>query len=243
MPHLGDILKAYRVENDLTQPQMAVLLDIGYRTYQDIEKTGAVKKAGVLVKIQEKTGIDAQLIALDDDRDRKLKQSAHEIYLKSRMDIKNSSGPILVPLVPVAAQAGYAKNFFDMTYIEKLDTYPILPGVDPHGAIWRYFRVQGSSMEDTLKQDQFILTSQVNKEDWRNIETSYIYVIITGEGVVIKRLYKVKGADYWAAVSDNPDEKKYPQFRVYVRDVKELWKFRRKVDWDAPSPRRVEIKV
>jgi len=156
---------------------------------------------------------------------------------------KNNSGPYMVPLVPVAAQAGYAKNCYDLAYIEKLETYPILPGVDPHGASWRYFQVQGDSMLDTLKPDQFILTSQVIKEDWRNVEHRDVYVIITHEGVIVKRLYKVKGKDYWAAVSDNPDENQYPQFRIYVKDVHELWKFRRKVDWDAPAPRKVEIKV
>lgn len=162
-------------------------------------------------------------------------------YREKLRDLKNSTSPFLVPLVPVAAQAGYAKNFYDMAYIEKLDTYPIVPGIDHHGASWRYFQVKGKSMEETFKEGQFLLASQVLKEDWRNIENFYVYVIVTDEGVVIKRLAKVKGKDYWAAISDNDVE--FSQFKLPVSDVKELWKYRRHIEWDASPPKKFEIKV
>lgn len=156
-------------------------------------------------------------------------------------DKKNTTHPFLVPLVPVKAQAGYAKNLYDMAYIEKLDTYPIVPGIDHHGAIWRYFQVSGKSMEDTFKEGQFLLTSQVLKEDWKNIENFYVYVIVTNEGVMIKRIAKVKGKDYWAAISDNDAE--FQQFKLPVSEVKELWKYRRHIEWDASPPKKFEIKV
>ena len=44
MEDLTKILKKYRVANSLKQDAMAIILKIGYRTYQDIEKTGKVKK-------------------------------------------------------------------------------------------------------------------------------------------------------------------------------------------------------
>lgn len=162
-------------------------------------------------------------------------------FHKERLAKKNSSGPYMVPLVPIAAQAGYAKNFYDMAYIEKLETYPILPGIDPHGAIWRYFQVKGKSMEETFREGQFLLASQIVKEDWRNIENFYVYVVVTNEGLMIKRLAKVKGKDYWAAISDNESE--FEQFKIPVIDVKELWKYRRHIEWDASPPKKFEVKV
>lgn len=259
-----DIIKNARDKKGLTQQQVADFLGIGLRSYQHFEagRFPAFKTAPIIalekhlgIKIYDKIYGDKKVSheTATDEPDAQFnipkgitfietKDGANE-YLRKRRELKNHSGPYMVPLVPVAAQAGYAKNFYDMAYIEKLESYPILPGVDPHGASWRYFQVKGRSMEDTLMEDQFILTSQVIKEDWRNIEHTYIYVIVTDEGVVVKRLYKVKGKDYWAAISDNPDEATYPQFRIYVNDVKELWKFRRKVDWYAPAPRKVEVKV
>lgn len=56
-----------------------------------------------------------------------------------------------------------------------------------------------------------------------------------------KRLAKVKGKDYWAAISDNDQE--FKQFKLPVADVKELWKYRRHVDWDAGPKKKFEITV
>lgn len=162
-------------------------------------------------------------------------------YLKKRLAQKNNSGPYMVPLVPVKAQAGYSKGYNNTDFLNKLDYYPILPGIDPHGAAWRYFEMQGESMEETFKDGQYLLTSQVIQEDWRNIDNYYVYVIITDEKVMVKRLAKVKGKDYWAAISDN--EEKFPQFKLPVNQVCELWKYRRHIDWDASPKKKFEIKV
>lgn len=44
--HLGTKLKLYRKEKNLDQFQMADILKISHRKYQDIEKTGIILKAG-----------------------------------------------------------------------------------------------------------------------------------------------------------------------------------------------------
>lgn len=51
--HLGEKLKIYRRSKDLDQPEMADLVGVGYRTYQEIERTGIVTKAKVHEKIRE----------------------------------------------------------------------------------------------------------------------------------------------------------------------------------------------
>ena len=168
-------------------------------------------------------------------------QAGAKDYLARRQHLKNNGGTFMVPLVPISAQAGYSKSFTDPVYISDLKTYAILPGIDPHGAAWRYFEVEGDSMEDTFKEGQYLLASQVIKEDWRNIENFYVYVIITDDKVMVKRLAKVKGKDYWACISDN--DEKYPQFRLYVSEVKELWKYRRHVDWNAAPKKKFVVNV
>lgn len=63
--HLGDKLKLYRRGKDLDQFQMAEILQISHRKYQDIEKTGVVQKVGDYQKIKnilgEPTQINAQI--------------------------------------------------------------------------------------------------------------------------------------------------------------------------------------
>lgn len=61
-----------------------------------------------------------------------------EPYLKRRQAQKNHSGPFMVPLVPVTAQAGYSQAYNNTDFINQLEYYPIVPGIDPHGAISRH---------------------------------------------------------------------------------------------------------
>lgn len=87
MSHLGDKLKAYRVGKDWSQSQMATHIEVGFRTYQDMEKTGIVKKADVLERITKKTKIDTQFFANDENnqilpkQDGSGKLSDHEKYV------------------------------------------------------------------------------------------------------------------------------------------------------------------
>lgn len=66
-------------------------------------------------------------------------QAGANDYLSRRQHLKNNGGAFMVPLVPVAAQAGYSKSYTNPVFINQLETYAILPGIDPHGAAWRYF--------------------------------------------------------------------------------------------------------
>lgn len=159
-----DIIKNARDKKGLTQQQVADFLGIGLRSYQHFEagRFPAFKTAPIIalekhlgIKIYDKIYGDKKVSheTATDEPDAQFnipkgitfietKDGANE-YLRKRRELKNHSGPYMVPLVPVAAQASYAKNFYDMAYIEKLESYPILPGVDPHGASCRYFQVKG----------------------------------------------------------------------------------------------------
>lgn len=60
MPHLGEKLKDHRLAKEFNQAQMAEYLGVSFRSYQDIEKTGVVKKSEVLASILKKTGLNTQ---------------------------------------------------------------------------------------------------------------------------------------------------------------------------------------
>ncbi|MFL5809127.1 MAG: helix-turn-helix domain-containing protein, partial [Flavisolibacter sp.] len=77
------------------------------------------------------------------------KKSTTPYYLQ-RLEQKNESVEHLVPLVGIKAQAGYIKGYEQVDYMEALEQYSLPPGVNPTGAIWRYFEVDGDSMEPTL---------------------------------------------------------------------------------------------
>lgn len=63
MPHLGEKLKLVRLAKDMNQTQMAEFLGVSFRSYQDIEKTGKIKKSEIKDSILKRTGIDTQIAA------------------------------------------------------------------------------------------------------------------------------------------------------------------------------------
>lgn len=146
-------------------------------------------------------------------------------YLEKRRAMKGISDPVLVPLVPVKAQAGYARSFSNSEYIERLDLYPILPGIDPRGAVWRYFEVEGDSMEPKLFETDLVLVSMVPYEDWKEIKDGGIYVVVTEDDVLIKKVV-LKSESSWILESLNKRHKQKP---INPTDIKELWFYRRRI--------------
>ncbi len=161
-----------------------------------------------------------------------------ETYLQTRRGIKQKDGPHMVPLVPVDAQAGYSKSYNNTDFLNKLEYYPIVPGVDPHGAIWRYFQVKGDSMLDFLHDGDYVLASQQPKEDWPDLKDYLVYVIVTEDLVTIKHVVKRK--DQLILIPRNEKQK---QIAVNVAEIKEIWKYRRHIGWNASSPKKLEIKI
>lgn len=155
MAHLGEKLRDFKNAKGWTQQQMAEFLEVGYRTYQDIEKSGIIKKADVLTRILEKTQVP-----LDDfTRDTKKPARVNDDYLGMRRSAKAISLPYLVPMVPFKAQAGYVRAFDQVEFLDTLEKYALPPGVDPRGAEWRYFEVEGDSMEPTFHSGDIVLST------------------------------------------------------------------------------------
>lgn len=151
---------------------------------------------------------------------------------------KNTSLPFLVPLVGIKAQAGYVKGFEQVDYMETLEHYSLPPGVNPIGAVWRYFEVDGESMEPTFYSGDVVLATMVPHVDWQDIKDFNVYVILTHDQLLIKRLYK-KSATEWVLISDNEDVA--PQVLLSIENVKQLWLFRRQIRSKVPQPREVKI--
>lgn len=66
--HLGDKLKIYRNGKDLDQFQMAELVKVSHRKYQQIEKTGIVQKVGDLKVIKDILGESTQISAHEENK-------------------------------------------------------------------------------------------------------------------------------------------------------------------------------
>lgn len=169
-----------------------------------------------------------------------LDKKASKSYLQQRQEHKNEDVPFMVPLVGIKAQAGYVKGFEQVDYIETLDQYSLPPGVNPTGAIWRYFEIDGDSMEPSLSQGDVVLATMVPAVDWHDIKNFHIYVILTADQLLIKRIYR-KSDNEWVLISDN--EEGYPQVLLPVENVKQIWQFRRHIRAKVPQPKEFKIAI
>ena len=151
---------------------------------------------------------------------------------------KTQSNPYLVPFVDIPAQAGYTKAYSNIDYITTLKHYPILPDVDPAGASWRYFQVEGDSMEPEIRGGDTILASLVLKEDWPDVKDYYTHVVVTDEDLLIKDVLKENNKS-WILLSQNSSVK--PK-RVKLEDIKQVWILRRHIRNRVNKSRMYDLK-
>lgn len=166
------------------------------------------------------------------------KSSSKESFQAQRLLQKNTHQQLMVPLVAIKAQAGYIRGFEEADYAHGLDQYSLPPGVNPTGAVWRYFEVDGESMEPTLYAGDVVLATLVYAEDWNDTRNFCVYIILTEGQLLIKRLYN-KSSTEWVLISDN--EEAAPQVVVSKEKVKELWLLRRHIRNRVPAPREFRI--
>lgn len=249
MFHLPTNIKKIRNIYGKTQPEFATMLGVttamqksyeGRKAKPDvvyIEKLADL--AGVTVK--EVTGTELSVSKLAEKVENKVEKEQPKSFVEQRRTQKaNNINPIMVPLVPVKAQAGYVKSYDQSTYIDTLEKYALPPGVNPHGAVWRYWEIEGSSMEPAFFGGDVILTSQVHQMDWENLKNFYLYVIVTDDRVLFKRVY-CKNPLEWVLISEN--EEHSPQQLLPVEFVKEVWVFRRSIVSKAPPTKEFKILV
>lgn len=229
--NLTEAIRLIKRETGLSQAEIAERL--GYsRTYLSTAMNSfpSDKLAGAIKKEFNKEVFTEDISTHNDEP---------ENYLIQRMNSKIDSGPLMVSLVPVVAQAGYSKRYTDTQYLRKLETYPIVPGIDPHGAIWRYFQVSGESMQDFLHDGDYVLASQVPNEDWgEDFKNFMAYVIVTDDLVTVK--YVAKRKDEFILI---PVNEKFDQQAIKIDTVKEIWKYRRHIGWNASRPEKLKIKI
>jgi phage repressor protein C with HTH and peptisase S24 domain len=165
-------------------------------------------------------------------------RKASQSYFEQRRSQKNLTAPLLVPLVGIKAQAGYVRGYEQTDFLETLDKYSLPPGVNAKGLEWSYFEVDGDSMEPSLTAGDVLLTSMLAHEDWNDIKNFCVYVILTNEQLLVKRVYR-KNENQWILLSDN--EESYPQVLLNVSDVKQVWTCRRHIRSKVPQPKEFKI--
>ena len=140
--------------------------------------------------------------------------------------------------VPVPAQAGYASELTDPTFIQDLPTFS-LPDYKYKVGTHRSFDVAGDSMEPTLFEGDKVVCSFLEPTLWESsIKDNYVYVVVTRGDVLVKRIQnRIKTEKRLNLISDNSY---YEPFPVGIGDVREIWYVRAKVSPFLPSPQNIQ---
>lgn len=207
-------------------------------------KTDFLQKVGIAInKTVEQIMQDA--VALEANGVPK-KQTGRDIAAQKAFGGRQQRG---ILAVPVKAQAGYARMLGDdfailMDQLERI----AIPNFPYDGEEFRAFEVEGDSMEYVNEQGHiagipsgmWVVGQRVPQEDWaENLARFRIHVIVFARQILIKRILQ----DNSTEIILHSDNDLYPQERRALEDVKEIWYVVRKLDWDMPPPRRIEINV
>src|SRR2546421_1795244 len=239
LPNIKNIRQLY----NLTQEEFAAALGITRELVNKMEKgkSGVSKATKLLIQnfLQERKSEnysqEMTFIGIPSHSEEK-RSRPHPYFMERREQKKEAASPS-VPMVGIKAQAGYVKSYEHVDYIESLEKYALPPGVNPAGAMWSYFEVDGDSMEPTFYAGDIILASMLPHEDWNDIKDLSVYIILTNEQLLVKRVLQ-KNQQEWHLISDNET---YPQVPIKLEDIKQVWTFRRHIRSRVPLPREVKI--
>jgi DNA-binding XRE family transcriptional regulator len=196
---MGDFekkLKSYRAENGLNQSEMADLIGVGFRTYQEIEKSGEIKKAEVLTKV---THILAQSLA----------SQPEEPYHTKRLKRKNESSSADVPVFNGSTSLGNITMYNDERK-EVIATLPanVFPGCDYAE------KASGDSMYPIIMNQAWLVGKKCGTS---GITYGEKYIIKTKDGLdTTKFVHPGKKKETLILVAHN---KSIPSQEIHIADI------------------------
>jgi hypothetical protein len=161
-----------------------------------------------------------------------LRRDVNDIFAVAKQPVPEHNDAAFMH-VPIASAATYARQCDSKDF---LDTLPRLyiPGLPYRGSNFRYFEMEGDSMEPALADGAIIVAQQLDPGNWLNIYNHYIHVIVTDSQVLVRRLYQPDEHSF-TLISDN--ETLYPQATLATQRIKELWLVKRKLEWRTMPPK------
>ncbi len=146
--------------------------------------------------------------------------------------LTDQNGEERIVHVPVPAQAGYANESSEQTFIQGLPSFS-LPDYKYKVGTHRSFDVAGDSMEPTLIEGDKVICSFLEPNLWENgIKDNHVYVFVTKSDVLVKRaINKIKTNSALELHSDNSYYQPYP---LPLSELKEVWFIRSKLSPFAP---------
>ncbi len=149
------------------------------------------------------------------------------LRLKNLTVVTDQKGEERIVHVPYPAQAGYGRLLDDPVFFNELPTYQ-LPDPQFRSGTYRSFEIAGTSMEPVFMPNDIVIAAFIEPRYWADaIKTNQIYIIVTTQDVVIKRIVNhLKTRKHIECCSDNTE---YEPYIIAAEDIREVWKARVKI--------------
>lgn len=205
-------IKELRKTLNLTQRELGSKIGVSINTIGNYEKGGVIpaSKQDLLEKMinEAKHGT-------------KVRSNISDIRLLEDISFYN------IPLVPIHAQAGYARGYGDQEYIDELPTFPVIVDKNYRGK-YRVFEVEGDSMDDgsrnALYDGDKVLCREVKKDLWTSklhFHDWYFVLVLKTDGVTVKQItdHNLDAGN----VTCHPLNPIFDDFTINLNDVAELY--------------------
>ncbi|WP_031525859.1 XRE family transcriptional regulator [Dyadobacter crusticola] len=217
--------KQVREELNLTQSAFAEELGISATT-ADIER-GRTRIPGQVVKeLLKKYHINP--LWLFGESSQKYLHS-DKVSVAPKVVTVDSEGKENIVLVNAKAAAGYPSNIGDAQWFERLPAFGI-PLPEYRNATFRGFQVDGDSMSPVLQSGEWIVGKAV--DDMDGLSNRRMYVIVTADSVLVKKIQKEANSGFVNLVSLNPD---YAPIRIDQNEIREMWQVSSKLTFNLEA--------
>lgn len=223
----GERLSALRRKQNLTQTEAAKLLGISRPALSQLESGASMPSFETLRKAHEVYGASYDYL-LEGKAEKVSKQNRPDKIVSITVDSHNDPN---IVLVPVKAQAGYAKARLQD---EAFQHYPVfnLPGHQYRNQSFRAFEATGDSMEPTISSGDILICTQV--ANWKHLWPGELFVLVLYDDVLVKRVQHLRTeANSVRLQSDNSF---YQPFELELSEVVEIWRVYAKLTQNLPAP-------
>ncbi|MCF0053305.1 LexA family transcriptional regulator [Dyadobacter sp. LJ53] len=217
--------KQIREELNLTQSAFADELGISATT-ADIER-GRTRIPGQVVKELLKKYHINPLWLFGDSMQKYLQ--ADKLLASPKVVTVDSLGKENIVLVSAKAAAGYPNNIGDAQWFETLPAFTI-PLPEYRNATFRGFQVEGDSMVPVLHSGEWIVGKAL--EDWEDVNPKQIYVVVTVDSILVKKIQQETESSFINLISSNPE---YSPIRIDKSEIKEIWSVNSKLTFDLEA--------
>lgn len=215
--------------NKFTQDELAAHLGVGRTSITNYEKGNSKPSFDDLIALSKLFNVNLNDMVFADLTNSKSYQPVVDV--RPLPIVVNSEGNERIVLVDVKAAAGYPVMYQDINFIQELPTFTI-PLIDFSSGTFRCFEVSGDSMWPTIFNNDLVIAEY---STFATLKIKDVYVIVTSEGVLIKRV-KALAIDK-SEVELSSDNSDYSSFVLKHSEIKEVWKVRKRITHVTEEPK------